>query len=136
VDNLCHYRSLWEGLPINTYMSKRNLCPTCLANPVAINYIRDGVTHYRSKCSACIRKGKKLKPTPPLWAKSGYKKLERCEVCNFKAKYPTKQLFVFHVDGNLKNTNWHNLKTVCANCRIELDNNRVPWKQAAIVPDF
>jgi hypothetical protein len=117
-------------------MTERKLCPTCLENPVAVNYIREDVTHYRSKCASCIRKGRKLKPEPPAWARSGYKKTERCELCNFKARVPARQLFVFHVDGNLKNNNWHNLKTVCANCRIELDSTRVNWRPAAIVPDF
>jgi len=114
----------------------RPICPVCSENYVAINYKRGGMLHYRTKCAACIRKGKKLKPQAPAWAKSGYKKAERCEVCNFKAKIPTKQLFVYHVDGNLKNNNWHNLKTICANCRIELAVSRVSWKPAPIVPDF
>jgi hypothetical protein len=117
-------------------MLKRDLCPVCLDNLVAVNYIRDGITHYRNSCSSCIRKGRKLKPQPTQWAKSGYKKPDRCELCNFKAKLPVKQLFVFHVDGNLKNNNWHNLKTVCANCRIELLHSRVVWKPSTIVPDF
>jgi hypothetical protein len=56
-------------------------------------------------------------------------------MCNFKAK-TFRQLFVYHVDGNLKNVNWLNLKTVCANCRIELDGTRVSWKPSPIVPDF
>lgn len=117
-------------------MTNRSLCPTCLERPVAVNYIKDDVTHYRSKCSICIKKGRKLKPSPPAWQRSGYQKPDRCELCNFKAKHPTRQLFVFHIDGNLKNNNWHNLKTVCANCRIELDITKVAWKPASIVPDF
>jgi hypothetical protein len=108
-----------------------------MAHPVAVNYIKDGVTHYRSTCASCIRKGKKLKSQPPLWAKSGYKKKPQCEVCGFHAKLPAKQLFVFHIDGNLQNVKWTNLKTVCANCRIELGDSRLnKWKPAVIVPDF
>jgi hypothetical protein len=118
------------------YSMSRKLCPSCQINPVAINYKRDGITHYRSRCAGCIRAGRKLKEQPPAWAKTGYKKPERCEMCGFKAKLPVKQLFVYHVDGNLKNNNWHNLKTVCANCRIELGTSRVAWKPSAIVPDF
>ena len=117
-------------------MLKRDLCPICTINLVAVNYIRDGITHYRNSCAGCIRKGRKLKPQPPAWSKSGYKKPDRCEVCNYKAKIPTKQLFVFHVDGNLKNNNWPNLKTICANCQIELIGSKVAWKPAKIVPDF
>lgn len=116
-------------------MKERKLCPLCHDNLVAINYKREERTYYRSYCSACIRKGKKLKPQPTMWQKSGYRKTEKCELCNFKAKIP-KQLFVFHIDGNLKNVGWHNLKTVCSNCRIELSVRQVPWRQGTIEPDF
>ena len=116
-------------------MLKRDLCPVCHENLVAVNYVRDGIRHYRNSCTSCIRKGRKLKPIPPAWQKSGYKKKERCEMCNFKAK-TLKQLFVYYVDGNLRNNNWLNLKTVCANCRIEIAGTRLPWKAAPIVPDF
>ena len=113
----------------------RPLCPTCNARPVAVNCHHGDTTYYRRQCDACLRIGKKLKPKPPAWAQSGYKKKERCELCNFKAKH-VKQLFVYHVDGNLKNTNAFNLKTVCANCTIELASARMPWRQAPLVPDF
>lgn len=127
-------RCLGKGL-CKYCMLKRDLCPVCYNNPVAINYIHEDVYHYRNSCAACIRKGKKLPKLPPLWAKSGYKKKDRCELCNFKAK-SMKQLFVYHVDGNLKNINSFNLKTVCANCQIELIDLKLPWKPASILPDF
>lgn len=76
-----------------------------------------------------------MKPQPPAWSRSGYKKKDRCEMCNFKSKTP-RQMFVYHVDGNLKNTNWPNLKTICANCKIELTGSRLPWRPAPLVPDF
>lgn len=126
----------WQRFCLNKCMLKRDLCPICQQNLVAVNYIHGDVVHYRNSCNSCIRKGRKLKAQTPLWAKSGYKKKERCEMCNFKAKLPAKQLFVYHVDGNLKNTNSFNLKTVCANCRIELIGSNLPWKPAPIVPDF
>ena len=114
----------------------RNLCVSCNKQPQAINYIdTEGIRHYRSRCASCIRQNQNLKPQPPLWAKSGYKKKERCEMCNFKAK-SAKQLFVYHIDGNLKNVNWHNLKTVCANCRIDIIESKLPWKPSDLVPDF
>lgn len=119
---------------VNIYMLKRDLCPLCNENLVAVNYVKDGVRHYRNSCASCLRKGRKIKLVP-LWARAGYKKKERCEVCNFKAK-TIKQLFVYYVDGNLKNNNWLNLKTVCANCQIELVGTKVAWKSAPIVPDF
>jgi hypothetical protein len=117
-------------------MSSRPICPTCNARPVAINCHSDEKVYYRKQCDACLRIGKKLKAKPPAWAQSGYKKKDRCEMCNFKAKLPTKQLFVYHVDGNLKNTNSFNLKTICANCQCELAGGKMPWKPAPIVPDF
>lgn len=122
---------LWR---LNTYMI-RPVCPTCSARPVAINCYSGEQVYYRRQCDACLRRGKKLKAKPPAWAQSGYSKKERCELCNFKAKH-TKQLTVYHVDGNLKNTNPFNLKTVCANCTIELSTSRVPWRQASPVADF
>jgi hypothetical protein len=112
----------------------RPICPKCNSRPVAINRYVGEQVYYRKHCDACLRIGKNLKPLPPAWARAGYKKKDKCEVCGFKAK-TVKQLFVFHVDGNLKNTNWTNLKTICANCQIELIN-RVAWKPSPIVPDF
>ncbi len=118
-------------------MLKRELCPLCHVNLVAVNYKKDGITHYRNACTGCLRKGRHKKPQPPAWAKTGYKKPAQCEICGFRAKLLAKQLFVYHVDGNLKNNNWHNLKTVCANCQIELANNRLTgWRASPIVPDF
>ena len=115
-------------------MTYRPMC-ACGQRPVAINYIKEDVTHYRKVCDTCARKSRKLKPTPPAWARSGYKKKPHCEKCGFKAKLP-EQLNVFHVDGNLKNTNWTNLKTICANCTIEVSKSKLPWKPSPVVPDF
>jgi hypothetical protein len=120
---------------LNSYMLTRDLCPICRNTPVAVNYIRDGVHHYRNSCSGCLRKGRKLKKEVPLWAKSGYKKKPQCEKCGFKFKLAD-QSNVFYVDGNLKNNNHFNLKTVCLNCQQEVYKSRLPWKPAPIVPDF
>ena len=116
-------------------MLERKLCPNCHRNPVAVNYIREGTTHYRNSCAACIRKGKKLKPEPPAWVRSGYKKKSACEKCGFKFKL-VEQSIVFHVDGNLKNNDWPNLKTICLNCQQEIYKSRLPWKPAPIISDF
>ena len=115
-------------------MLKRDLCPICLECLVAVNYVKDGIRHYRNSCASCLRKGKKLKIIPG-WSRAGYKKKDRCEMCNFKSKI-ARQMFVYYVDGNLKNNNWANLKTICANCQIELVGTKLPWKPAPIVPDF
>ncbi len=111
----------------------RNLCPTCSNRPVAINYVKNGVPHYRKQCDACLRKGKKIKAKSPAWALSGYKKKANCEKCGFVAKH-TDQLQVFHVDGKLKNTAWPNLRTICANCAIEVYKSKLPWRPG-ITPD-
>mgnify|MGYP003337647017 CR=1 FL=1 len=112
----------------------RKLCPKCNLRPVAINYHRDDVTHYRSKCDSCLRVEKRLGPKSPGWVKSGYKKKPHCEKCGFKAKL-TEQLGVFYVDGNLKNNNWVNLKTICLNCAQEVIKSRSSWRQSSLLAD-
>ena len=98
------YGALCKGLLINSSM--RPWCETCKERVVAVNYIKEDVRHYRKQCDVCLRKGKKIKPQPPLWAKKGYKKKPHCEKCGFVAELPDKQLHVFHVEGNLKNVDW------------------------------
>jgi hypothetical protein len=49
---------------------------------------------------------------------------------------PDKQLNVYHVDGNLKNIDRVNLRTVCLNCQPLLYRERLPWKPAESVPGF
>jgi len=117
------------------YMENRPLCPVCKAKPVAVNYIKENVSHYRSCCDTCIRKRRKLKPQSPQWAKSGYKKKTQCEKCEFSAKQ-LDQLNVFHIDGNLKNNDWTNLKTICLNCTAEIYRSKLKWKPSPPVPDF
>jgi hypothetical protein len=87
-------------------------------------------------CDSCIRKGKKLKPVPPAWFRSGYRKKIVCEKCGYRAKFPEKQMTVFHLDGNLRNTDSINLKTVCLNCRVEVSASKLPWRESTIIPDF
>jgi hypothetical protein len=108
-------------------MKLRPLCSVCKQRPVAINYVKQDITYYRKKCDPCGRKEEKLKPKPAAWVKAGYKKKPHCEKCGFQAKL-LDQLQVFHLDGNLKNTDWANLKTICANCAIEVYKSKLPWK--------
>jgi len=68
------------------------------------------------------------------WLKSGYKKKEKCDRCGFKFKHP-EQATVYHVDGNIGNSDWVNLKTVCANCVIEVEHGRLPWAPSDLIPD-
>jgi hypothetical protein len=116
-------------------MNIRPLCQACYQKPAAINYIKDGVRHFRSRCDGCVRKSKKIKPRKTEWMMSGYKKKPHCEKCGFKAEY-TEQLAVYHIDGNLKNTNPLNLKTVCVNCQIAIAKQGLGWKQGDLIPDF
>jgi len=120
---------------VNIYMSIRKLCPNCGLRPVAVNYRSGDITHYRRLCDGCGRKKKKLNPKTPAWALSGYKKKTHCERCGFKAKIP-EQMNVFYIDGNLKNNNVLNLKTVCLNCQQEVYKSQLPWKAAPLIPDF
>ena len=123
------------GLCLNTYMKPRGICPACNQRPVAVNSIKKGVRYYRKMCDICIRAGKNLAPKPTAWQLAGYKKKPQCERCGFKFKLP-KQSVVFYADGNLKNNNWVNIKTVCLNCQEEIFSSRLPWKRSPLVPDF
>ena len=114
----------------------RPFCPVCNQRPVAINYRTGDKVRYRKLCDSCIRQGKKLRPIPPGWFKSGYRKRDRCDQCGFKATYPIKQLRVFYIDGNLKNNNSSNLKTICLNCQIDVVHSKLPWKPSDLTPDF
>ena len=114
----------------------RPLCSECNENSAAINYQFDNRTYYRSKCAACLRKQAKKKPVPPLWIRSGYKKKTKCDRCGFTALNVKTQLRVFYVDGNLKNNDWSNLRTICLNCQAGLLDSKLSWKPADLVPDY
>lgn len=117
---------------ISNIMLERKICPCCRIKPVAIANKRNGKTYYRTKCDQCYRF--KKKPLPPEWIKSGYKKKEKCEKCGFRFKFP-EQSHVFHLDGNTENNDWFNLKTVCANCQIEVQHSKLPWRHSKLKPD-
>jgi len=123
--------ALCKGLLDKYCMSERKLCPNCHQRPVAINYRKELVTHYRSRCDVCTRKSKKVQIAKPAWHLSGYTKKTMCEKCGFKSKHP-EQLGVFYLDGNLKNNNWLNLKTICLNCQQEVYKSRLKWVQDPI----
>jgi len=113
----------------------RPICQACGQRPCAVNYHRDEVTHYRSRCENCQRKNKGLKKRTPQWATAGYKKKMTCDRCNFRAKYSA-QILVYHVDGKLNNAEIKNLKSVCKNCEVELAKSDLPWKPGDLTPDF
>ena len=117
------------------FIGTRPLCKQCKIKVRAMGYRRVKIVYWRSLCDTCIRKKKKLRVggITPL-QRSGYKKKNRCEVCAFKAQEPL-QLDVFFVDGNLRNTNNVNLKTVCANCQRLTSVRRLGWKIGDLVAD-
>lgn len=113
----------------------RPKCQYCYTNSAAINYRRNDCVHYRKLCDQCIRKQRQPRSPVPLWYKSGYKLRDRCEKCNFRSKVEG-QISVWYVDGNEHNVQWNNLKSICANCRIELLSNPYIWNSNLPKPDF
>lgn len=113
----------------------RPICKTCNQNVCAINYIKDGKTHYRSICDSCGRKRNKLKPRVPNWEKAGYKKKNVCDYCGFKGVYHT-QFTVYHIDGDLKNTKFYNLRSICLNCVEVVKRKEVTWKRGDLQVDY
>jgi len=105
----------------------RPKCTACNQRLCAVNYIRDGNTHYRSRCDSCIKKSRRIKPPKARWLQAGYKKKPSCDLCGFWAKYAI-QLMVFHMDGNLNNSSLRNLKTVCQNCAVEIKKSDSIWQ--------
>ena len=113
----------------------RPLCSKCKLRPSAFNYKRKGKIYYRSKCDQCIKESLGMKTGfKSSWEKAGYRKKSICEKCGFSSKHPA-QMDVYHVDGNLKNCNWSNLKTICANCSRIKSMEEVGWKQGDLMPD-
>ena len=114
---------------------KRPICKTCGKNHSAVNYIREGVTHYRSMCDECGRKKNKLKPRRPKWSSKGYKKKATCDLCGFKSLFPT-QITVFHIDGDLENVSLSNLRSICLNCVEVVKKKEVTWKRGDLQVDY
>ena len=123
-----------KGPPLNISM-KRPVCPACQQRLCAVNYIREDVTHYRSRCENCIRKNRSLPKRKPRWDQAGYKKKLTCDYCGFRARY-SEQIMVYHVDGHLDNCDYKNLKSVCRNCEVELSKSVLPWRRGDVEADF
>ena len=116
-------------------MEDRPICQKCVKKPCAVNYKKGEKVYYRKICDSCARKAKqKPKIEKPRWETAGYKMLDHCEKCNFNAEY-SQQLTVHYIDGNLNNTNWRNLKTVCQNCYIELKIRGIGWIKSHLIAD-
>ena len=110
----------------------RKICNKCGKRPVAVNYYKNGLVFYRSKCDHCSRGRTEREP---LWKRSGYKKKNICEKCGFTSKFQ-EQFDVYHIDGNLSNCRFPNLKTICANCQKVITKEIIKWKKGSITPDF
>lgn len=113
--------------------SNRPICNACNKAPCKVNYIKNGVPHYRSKCVVCISPHSKVL-SKPLWALSGYKKKPQCDVCGFKTQYSS-QSVVYHINGNLKDVAFHNLRTVCLNCIEVIKRTQVNWRRGDLEVD-
>ena len=114
---------------------ERPVCPACNQRFCAVNYHKDGVAHYRSRCDHCTKRNRKIKLPEPRWKTAGYKKKTTCDRCGFRSKYAA-QLLVYHIDGNLNNSGLRNLKTICLNCTIEVKRMDLPWKPGDLEPDY
>ena len=110
----------------------RKLCKKCQQRPTAVNYHKDNRVFYRSICDHCARD---RAAGTPLWALKGYAKKQSCDKCGVKSPY-SEVFNVFHIDGNLTNCRFTNLKTVCANCQRTLQREGVKWCQGDLKPDF
>ena len=116
------------------YGMMRPICQECKQRPRAVAYHKEDSIQYRSQCEACVKKKRRVKAAVPRWQTAGYKKKATCDRCGFKSKYAAQSL-VYHVDGNLHNTNITNLKTVCLNCTIEIKKSDLPWTPGDLTPD-
>lgn len=113
-------------------MYMRPLCK-CGFRPRAINYKKNDRIYYRSLCETCMAHG--LSHGIPRWQRAGYKMKLQCDKCGHRS--PHREVFrVFHVDGNLDNCRYNNLKTVCANCALTLSKDGVLWKQGDLLADY
>jgi len=116
------------------YHMDRPLCPACNQRFRAVNCHRDGKIYYRSRCEACLRRGRKIKPAQPKWQLEGYKKKPACDRCGFRAKVSA-QLLVYHTDGDMRNCQVRNLRTICQNCAVEVQRLDLPWKAGELEAD-
>ncbi len=112
----------------------RPVCSACNQRACAINCYRGEKVYYRSRCDYCIRRKRNQKLPIPRWKIAGYKKKTQCDRCGFRSKHAT-QVMVMHVDGNLNNTSFRNLKTVCLNCVAEIKRVNLPWQLGDLEPD-
>ena len=112
----------------------RPTCPVCNQRPCAVNYVREDVTHYRSRCENCIRRNRALPRRRARWQTAGYQKSRTCDRCGLRARF-TAQLLVYHADGRLDNVDLKNLRTICRNCEVEINRSDMTWSKGDLEPD-
>lgn len=110
----------------------RPLCK-CGLRPCAVNYKKSNRTYYRSLCEICLAHG--VYHGVPRWFRAGYRVKTQCEKCGFKSPH-TEIYRVFHIDGDLNNCRYSNLKTVCLNCAQILGKEGITWRQGDLVADY
>ena len=113
---------------------KRPFCKKCNKKPCAVNYKRKGITYYRSICDTCRDNIPVHKRREQAWEKAGYTKKPHCDLCGFKSLYPS-QIVVYHIDGNLKNTAFTNLRSICLNCVEVVKRKSVNWRRGDLTVD-
>lgn len=114
---------------------QRPICRTCNKNHCAINYKRKGITYYRTLCISCGRTKPKKRVKLCNWEKAGYKKKTACDLCGFRSVFQS-QITVFHIDGNLNNSSFNNLRSICLNCVEVVKRNEVTWKRGHLQVDY
>lgn len=82
----------------------------------------------------CIAKGRKTKIPVPRWRLTGYKKKTLCDLCGFNSLYPS-QIVVYHIDGNLNNCDWINLRSICLCCVEAVKRKHFTWRPGEIEVD-
>jgi len=100
-----------------------------------MNYWKNGTPHYRKLCYSCKKAKPKARTRICNWEKAGYKKKSTCDVCGFKSLYPS-QITVFHVDGDLTNVNYTNLKSICLNCVEVVKRKEITWRRGDLQVDY
>ena len=113
----------------------RPLCKVCGKSPRAPAYYRNNKRYFRSRCSSCIRNNKNEKSQEPLWKLSGYKKKIICDLCGFRSVYSS-QIIIYHIDGNLKNCAFTNLRSICLCCVEVIKRKQITWKIGGLEVDY
>ncbi len=112
----------------------RPICTVCNKNARAPAYYRNSKRYFRSRCSTCIRRDRKLNIPEPKWKNKGYKKKATCDLCGFRSAFSS-QIVVFHMDGNLNNCDLVNLRSICLCCVEVVKRKHFSWKIGEIEVD-